>query len=169
MAEKKTWLIVVLAAIFLVWIAASCRYGESSGEPEGTASSTVGATATPLPLPTFHAAILDVIMRDYFYGDTDTNISDPPVWTVPTNADVILNLENKGTFKHNWAIVKKGAAIPVPYKEGQAGDILLYGVGMVYTNSKTTATFTAPAPGEYVIICTVSGHYPTMQGRLVVK
>jgi len=169
MALKKQLSIAILVAVFLLWIMASCSYGGNANNPTSVGSSTAVATPTSLPLPIFHVAMLDVIMRDYYYGDTDTNLASPPVWTVAANADVILNLENKGTFKHNWAIVKKGATIPVPYKEGQAGDILLYGVGMVYTNSKTTVTFTAPEPGEYVVICTVSGHYPTMQGRLVVK
>jgi hypothetical protein len=166
---KKYLPIAVLVAVFLLWMMASYNYGRNSGVPAATVSPTAVNTPTPLPLPTFHVAMLDVVMRDYYYGDKDTNLASPPIWTIPANADVILNLENKGTFKHNWAIVKKGATIPLPYKEGQAGDILLYGVGMVYTNSKTTVTFTAPEPGEYVVICTVSGHYPTMQGRLVVK
>ncbi|MFN8494078.1 MAG: sulfocyanin-like copper-binding protein [Caldilineaceae bacterium] len=165
-ARKKTWFIFV--AVIFAGIAASCSFGQSNNS--GAAGQPTATTRpTPLPVPTFHVAILDIMMRDYYYGDSDTNISNPPIWTVPKDADVILTLENQGTYKHNWAIVKKGSKIPNPYKEGQGGDIILYGVGMVYSNSKTTVTFSAPAPGEYTIICTVSGHYPTMQGRLVVK
>ena len=167
-ARKTPWLILGFVALILVGVAASCSFGQSkdsgaSGEPTGA------NTPTPIPVPTFHAAVLDILMRDYYYGDADTNISNPPIWTIPQGSDVILTLENKGTYKHNWAIVKQGGKIPNPDKEGQGGDIILYGVGMVYSNSKTTVTFSAPDPGAYTVICTVSGHYPTMQGRLVVK
>lgn len=109
-----------------------------------------------------------VDMYDSYYGESDTNLTAPPVWSVKAGADVVVNLINHGAFSHNWAIVKKGATVPVPYEEGQSGNILLHGVGMVYSNSQTTITFTAPDAGEYQVICTVSGHYPLMQGRLQV-
>ncbi len=110
--------------------------------------------------------ILTVDMYDSYYGANDTNIEEPPVWTIPSGTDIVLNLVNHGLLNHNWAIIKQGATIPVPYEEGQAGDLILHGVGMVYNNSQTTTTFTAPASGEYQVICTVSGHYPFMQGKL---
>lgn len=112
--------------------------------------------------------LLNVDMYDSYYGDDDTNLTNPPIWNVKAGADVVVNLVNHGSYNHNWAIVKQGAQVPVPYEEGQAGDILLHGIGMVYGNSQTTITFTAPDAGEYQIICTVSGHYPLMQGRLEV-
>jgi hypothetical protein len=169
--KQLSLLISVFAAVFLVWVALSRGYfNHSSAQPSiSTQPISTQSKATPIPVPTFNAAMIDVLIHDSYYGDTDTNLTKPPVWTVPANSDVILNLDNKGKLKHNWAIVKKGAPIPSPYQEGQGGDILLFGVGMVYHNSKTTVTFSAPEPGEYVVICTVSGHYPMMQGRLVVK
>jgi hypothetical protein len=164
--KQVSLLICVFAVVLFVWIVLSRGYfNHSSAQP----AISTSPKATPIPVPTFNAATINVLIYDSYYGDTDTNLTKPPVWTVPAKSDVILNLENKGKLKHNWAIVKKGAPIPSPYQEGQAGDILLFGVGMVYHNSKTTVTFSAPEPGEYVVICTVSGHYPMMQGRLVVK
>lgn len=118
-------------------------------------------------LNTTVAALL-VDMYDNYYGENDNNLTNPPVWSVEAGADIIATLVNHGRRNHNWAVVKLGAAIPIPYEEGQSGDILLHGVGMVYGNSQTTVTFTAPEPGEYMVICTVSGHYPAMQGRLLV-
>ena len=112
--------------------------------------------------------MLNVDMYDSYYGNSDTNMSEPPVWSVPANSDVVVNLVNHGSYAHNWAIVKKDVTVPVPYEEGQAGDIILHGIGMVYNNSQTTITFSAPDLGEYQVICTVSGHYPFMQGRLLV-
>lgn len=115
-----------------------------------------------------NVALLTVEMQDNYYGAADDNLANPPVWSVSAGSDIVATLTNHGRRNHNWAIVKPGAAIPIPYKEGQAGDIILHGIGMVYGNSQTTITFTAPEPGEYMVICTVDGHYPEMQGRLLV-
>ncbi len=115
-----------------------------------------------------NVTMLTVDMYDSYYGNSDTNITDPPIWTVPAGSDVVVNLINHGAYDHNWAIVKKGIKVPIPYEEGQAGDIIMHGIGMVYNNSQTTITFSAPELGEYQVICTVSGHYPVMQGKLVV-
>ena len=169
--KQLSLLISAFAAALFVWIVFSRGYFSHPTPQLPISTTPINATskATPLPVPTFNATTLDVMIYDSYYGDTDTNLTKPPVWTVPAKSDVVLNLENKGKLKHNWAIVKKGAPIPSPYEEGQGGDILLFGVGMVYRNSKTTVTFSAPEPGEYIVICTVSGHYPMMQGRLVVK
>ncbi|MCX6050430.1 MAG: sulfocyanin-like copper-binding protein [Chloroflexi bacterium] len=160
--KRLSLLISAVAAVFIIGVVVSRIYFT-------TTTTVTSSRATALPAPTFNAALLNVLIHDSYYGDADTNLTNPPVWTVPANSDVIVTIENKGTLKHNWAIVKKGASVPAPYEEGQAGNILLYGVGMVYHNSQTTATFTAPEPGEYMVICTVSGHYPKMQGRLIVK
>lgn len=166
--KQLSLLITALAASFIIWVVVSRFYFTTPATAtKAPAANTPSATAAPEP--TFNAAVLNVVIHDSYYGNTDTNLTNPPVWTVPANSDVILSIENKGNLKHNWAIVKQGTKIPAPYQEGQAGNILLYGVGMVYRNSQTTATFTAPPPGEYTVICTVSGHYPMMQGRLVVK
>jgi len=112
---------------------------------------------------------LNVVLHDSYYGEQDTNLLQPPVWTVPSGADVILHMENRGELNHNWAIVKPGVELPIPFEEGQDSDRLLYGAGMVYGNNQTTVTFAAPDVGQYQVICTVSGHYPFMQGRLIVE
>lgn len=127
-------------------------------------STTTSTTATT----NADVALLTVDMHDNYYGASDDNVANPPVWSVQTGADIVATLTNHGRRNHNWAIVKPGAAIPIPYKEGQGGDIILHGIGMVYGNSQTTITFTAPEPGEYMVICTVDGHYPEMQGRLLI-
>jgi plastocyanin len=115
-----------------------------------------------------NVTMLTVDMYDSYYGTSDTNMTEPPIWTIPAGSDVVVNLINHGAYDHNWAIVKKGITVPVPYEEGQAGDIIMHGIGMVYNNSQTTITFSAPDLGEYQVICTVSGHYPLMQGKLLV-
>ena len=133
----------------------------------GGGDATAPTTNQPTGLNA-NVAMLTVDMYDSYYGQTDDNLTNPPVWSVLTGADVIVTLINHGQRNHNWAIVKAGVSVPIPYEEGQGGDILLHGIGMVYSNSQTTTTFTAPGPGEYMVICTVSGHYPAMQGLLLV-
>lgn len=115
-------------------------------------------------------ASIEITINDNYYGATNSNLSNPPVWTVPQGADVLATVDNQGTLNHNWAVLKKGASIPVPFTAGQSSDLIEYGAGMVYGKNQTMITFTAPeAIGEYLVICTVPGHYPSMQGRLVVE
>ncbi len=150
------WFVVVLAAIAL---ASAAAFGIMRSRSQPTAAERLSATITTL----------NVVMNDNYYGESDTNLVSPPVWQVPHGADVLVNMVNNGQKNHNWAIVKQGEVIPIPFYGGQSSEQLVYGAGMVYGNNITTLTFTAPEPGEYQIICTVEGHYPSMQGRLVVE
>ncbi|MEZ4727874.1 MAG: sulfocyanin-like copper-binding protein [Caldilineaceae bacterium] len=156
---SKSGSIAKLGCLLVLLFCMSCM-GDSDSS---TVSSSV-ATHTAADMT--DVVMLTVDMYDNYYGDSDSNLTNPPIWAAPTGADVVVTLNNYGRRNHNWAIVKPGVQIPVPYEEGQGGDILLHGIGMVYGNSQTTVTFTAPEPGEYMVICTVSGHYPAMQGRL---
>ncbi len=113
---------------------------------------------------------ISVTMNDIYYGDTNDNQANPPVWTVPASAEVSLTLTNAGALQHNWAIVRLGEEPPVPFDAVANANILLYDPGVVEPGETRTVTFNAPdAPGEYIVICTVAGHYPLMQGRLVVQ
>lgn len=113
---------------------------------------------------------INININDNYYGDEDTNLTEPPTWTVPSGADVVATMSNLGNLTHNWAIVKQDVSIPVPFNEGQSSNIIEYGAGMVYGKNHTTMTFTAPEEiGTYLVICTVPGHYPSMQGRLNVE
>ena len=154
-ARYKFMLLSVLAVLLLC---SSCMQGEPSTASE---ANRAGASMADV-------AVINVDMYDNYYGEASNNLTNPPVWTVQMGADVVATLANHGRRNHNWAIIKAGAAVPIPYEEGQRGEIILHGVGMVYGNSQTTMTFTAPEAGEYLVICTVSGHYPEMQGRLLV-
>ena len=113
--------------------------------------------------------VLDIEMYDNYYGENDTNVVDPPAWTVGADTPVLINMRNHGQLNHNWAIVRQGETVPVPFAEGQDSSILYYQAGMVYGDNETAFTFTAPEPGVYQVICTVEGHYPSMQGKLVVQ
>ncbi len=153
---------VVLAAAML--ILAACGGGN---EP----------TPTPAPAPAADApsaqeviaATLDVAMHDIYYGDNNDNIANPPVWTVGAGKEVTLNLDNQGGLEHSWAIVKKDTELPMPFLADEHRDLILWNSTNVQAGQQSVETFTAPEAGEYLVICTVAGHYPVMQGRLVVQ
>jgi uncharacterized cupredoxin-like copper-binding protein len=88
---------------------------------------------------------------------------------VTSGATVTVNLDNQGALQHNWAIVKRGEQVPLPFDASQHGDKLLYSTEVLEGGSTASTTFVAPEPGEYLVICTVAGHYPSMQAKLVVK
>jgi uncharacterized cupredoxin-like copper-binding protein len=145
---------VTLAVAILLnalWLA-GCGGGATPTQPAAPASETI-----------------NVVMHDIYYGDSNDNQQNPPKWTVTSGAQVTVNLDNQGALQHNWAVVKQGVDIPTPFDEEANQDLLLFDAGVTDAGTQKSETFTAPAPGEYVVICTVPGHYPAMQGRLVVQ
>ena len=116
------------------------------------------------------SATIQVVENDIYYGDSNDNAANPPTWTVPAGGEVTANITNNGALEHNWAIVELGAEVPNPFVEEDGSDIILQDSGLTPAGEEATYTFTAPAdPGEYQVICTVPGHYPLMQGVLVVE
>ena len=132
----------------------------------GESTATEGANADAA---SSGAIMLEVTAGDLYFGEAGSNnLADPPVWTVPSGADVTLAFTNEGKVQHNWAIINLGEAIPVPYTEDS--DIAYYASPLVDAGAQQESTFTAPSePGEYTVLCTPPGHYPLMQGRLVVE
>lgn len=113
---------------------------------------------------------IEVVMKDIHYGETNDNQANPPVWTVTTGGTVVLKMTNEGSLEHNWTVMKAGMEVPMPLIESEATDLFFFDAGKVAPTSSSTISFTAPAEaGEYMIVCVVAGHYPLMQGRLVVN
>ncbi len=119
---------------------------------------------------------LEVGMYDLYFNEQG-NVEDPPVWTVATGSEVEVELSNfSAGLQHNWVIVQQGAAFEegapyVPPGDGSDDELWYFNPGLVdpmVDDEPTvdTVTFTAPDVGEYLVICTVAGHYPLMQGRL---
>ena len=153
--HRLTWILGIVALL----VVAACGGSESS------------APAAEPAVPAGESADLRVDMRDIYFGEQANNMDNPPVWTVTAGEDVSIELANLGNLDHNWAVVKLGEEVPVPYVGGEEQEALLYYVGdIVPAGSTEIHTFTAPAEiGEYLVICTVPGHYPAMQGRLEVQ
>jgi uncharacterized cupredoxin-like copper-binding protein len=154
---SRKWLLTMLVVAMLA--VAACGGGDDSKPESASGPSAQEAIA----------ATLEIAMGDLYFGATPDNLQNPPVWTVNAGDNVQLNLKNSGGLQHNWAIVKQGSEVPVPYMDDKDSGIILWQAGLVDPGADKSETLTAPAAGEYTVICTVAGHYPSMQGKLVVK
>lgn len=144
--------LVAVIAIFATLFLAACG-GGAADEPEGPQSVT-----------------LQVTQNDNYYGATPDNATNPPTWNVNAGGQVAIELTNNGTTEHNWAVVNLGADMPDTFIEEEHSDLILRETGLVAPGESFRESFVAPAePGEYLVICTVAGHYPSMQGKLIVQ
>lgn len=102
--------------------------------------------------------------------------------TVSAGQAVTIRFKNNSAVQqHNWILVKGGdaeaAAIAnAGLSAGPAANYLpadksniIAEAPLANGNETVEVTFTAPAAGTYLYICTVPGHYPLMQGKLVVN
>ncbi len=119
------------------------------------------------PVVTNEEIVVD--MADIYYGDSNDNVANPPEWKVTSGTDVTVRMENMGALEHSWVVLKAGEDVPINFDQSQHSDLVLFDSGIVTADSSGTTRFTAPAPGEYNVVCTVLGHSGLMQGRLVVS
>ena len=142
---------------------------ETDTETDATVEEDTGV-ADEIEASAAQSAEITVLMNDLYFGETNDNLTNPPVWTVSSGQEVNLNMQNQSAaVEHSWVIVKQGAEISVPYNEETDAESLLFDSGVVPVDSEQTTTFTAPDIGEYLVICTVPGHSVIMQGQLVVE
>lgn len=102
--------------------------------------------------------------------------------TVSAGQTVTIRFKNNSAVQqHNWILVKGGEAEAAAIANaglsaGPAANYLpadksniIAETPLANSNETVEVTFTAPAAGTYLFICTVPGHYPLMQGKLVVN
>lgn len=154
----RKWMYVVLVAALLVLAACGGGGGNEEAAPAAGEPSAQEAIAQ----------VLAVTAHDLYYNEPD-NLANPPVWTVTAGQPFEVDLDNQGGLQHNWAIVKPGVEAPVPFDPANNSDLLLWDAGLVDAGQSEAGQFTVNDPGTYTIICTVAGHYPSMQGKLVVQ
>jgi uncharacterized cupredoxin-like copper-binding protein len=102
--------------------------------------------------------------------------------TVTASQSVRLVFRNTSTTsEHNWVLVRGGEDVALRvdqagsiagasqgYLPGKKNDIIDH-TRLLAAGENTEITFSAPAPGTYMYICTVPGHYEAgMKGELVV-
>lgn len=152
MKKTSIYLLVLLMSLLLV----ACGGGE---EATDTADDSASSGAT-----------IDVVMNDIFFGDSNDNATNPPTWTVPANAPVTVNMDNQGVLEHTWVVVKQGETLPDVVDPTSIDGITEYVSDAVLGGETVSASFRTPSEaGEYLVICSIAGHYPTMQGKLVVE
>ncbi len=106
---------------------------------------------------------------------------DPAQLQVKAGSKVKLVFQNVDDMLHNFVIVMSGTAIEVGEAamklglEGQQKDYIpntskvLVNTKLLQPSESATIYFIAPTePGEYTYVCTVPGHFYTMQGILKV-
>lgn len=115
-------------------------------------------------------------------SDGENLAYDKTTLTVTSGAQVTIKFNNTSAVQqHNWVLVKGGEDVATKI----ATDGLAAGAGTGYLPADQSniiahsallnggesgeVVFTAPAPGTYLYICTVPGHYPLMQGTLTVQ
>ena len=116
-------------------------------------------------------------------GSDGENLAfDKTTLTASAGQEVTVNFTNNSAVQqHNWVLVNGGEAEAQAVADGglTAGleaDYLPADKANVLANTDVLdggatddVTFTAPAAGSYLYICTVPGHYPLMQGTLTVN
>jgi azurin len=156
-----------LSIIFVLGLAlllAACG-GDSSGGGDEAASG--GSTGTTLEIG----------------SDGENLLFDKTELEVSAGQEVTLVFQNNSAVQeHNWVLVAGGEDVAAPIADagltagldneylGEDRSNVIAHTGVAQGGETVEVTFTAPTDaGTYLYICTVPGHYPLMQGTLVVQ
>jgi len=93
----------------------------------------------------------------------------PNTFTVPAGQEISFSATNNGDVEHSFVIMKLGSSVNSTFAETDRANVY-WEEPAVPAGQTVTAAFTAPGePGEYQIICEVSGHFEAgMVATLVV-
>ena len=132
--------------ISLVLVAVACG---------GTTTSTTAEIVDPFG-PPFG---MEAAARDFEFV--------PAGWTVPANALLVLDFENRGAVEHFFAIIEGPAIDSVADLDAS----LIFRELRAGPGETTSDTFLAPTElGRYQVICTVPGHLEAgMTAELIVE
>lgn len=93
---------------------------------------------------------------------------EPTNQTVPSGAEVTINLTNSGTIVHSYYLMEDGYVAEAPWDEEDAAHVLYS--AEVEAGATGTLTFTAPEAGTYQVVCHEPGHFEAgMVGELIVE
>jgi len=93
----------------------------------------------------------------------------PQGWTVPAGEEVTLTIKNEGALEHEWALLKIGTTITMPFDEDDE-DKVFWEIEVQPGETKS-ATFTAPSEaGTYTVVYGTPGHLEQdMEGTLIAE
>lgn len=149
----------------LALILAACGGGGGGTQPSGGGG---GAATGPVTIE---------------IGSDGENLAfDKTTLTVTSGQEVTIDFKNNSVAQqHNWVLVSGGesvatqiatdglvAGLEAEYLPTDQSNVIAH-TGVIEGGESGSVTFTAPAPGTYLYICTVPGHYPLMQGTLTVQ
>src|SRR5262249_40525053 len=184
----------ILSALALVPVLTACLApvaAEQTVVKAVTRPKLLGATAMPAPTATPAATATPAptatparIVRQVAIGTNGGEWQfDLDALKIPAGEEIALTFNNRAkTTQHNWLLVRGDhyAAIAVNKAGEQAGvaagyipddaRIIAGTFGLVKGGQSQTVTFTAPAPGTYIYLCSFPGHFEEgMHGVLTVK
>lgn len=88
----------------------------------------------------------------------------PDAFLAESGAEVTVTITNQGSVEHNWVLLSAPIAAESELDEGN----VLFRV-LAAPGGSADGTFTAPAPGDYQVICDIPGHFTAgMVGELSV-
>lgn len=151
----------VLAAILLTVLAACGGGGNTQGGSSGSGGGSGGGLAIG--------------------AKGDELAFDKDALTATAGASTTVTFTNSSTVNnHNWVLVNGGDEVAAQVDEASAeasnpgydtsGPNVVEATKTLAPGGNEAVTFTAPAAGSYVFLCTVPGHYAAgMHGTLTVQ
>ena len=92
----------------------------------------------------------------------------PNTFRVPAGQEVTVTVANKGANVHEFVIMKAGIKVQPPFGDKDEGNIY-WEIDDVQPGQTKSDKFTAPAAGDYQIVCGTAGHIEMgMVGTLTV-
>ncbi|MDF1598066.1 MAG: cupredoxin domain-containing protein [Acidimicrobiia bacterium] len=111
------------------------------------------------------ATEIDATLKDFAFSPTS--------WEIPAGETITISMTNEGAVEHEWVLLKPGVTISSEADLPDTEEVLLadfvYWEEEVEPGASKSETFTAPAAGEYQIICAIPSHFDAgMEGTLTV-
>lgn len=93
----------------------------------------------------------------------------PNAFTVPAGESISVEINNNGAVAHSFLIMEAGQQVQAHFTEADKANVF-WEQAMVPPGESVKGSFTAPTePGEYQIVCGISGHFEAgMVAKLVV-
>lgn len=97
----------------------------------------------------------------------------PDSYTIPAGEQITIEIDNVGSVDHEWVLLQSGVTISseadLPETEEELLADFVYWEEEVAPGDTQTFTFTAPAAGEYQVVCAIEGHFDAgMKANLTV-